>query len=207
MTCCCTCQCPHAASLAWILDDLAKGQRKCIRIARGDKHASAHRNRIQDCAGIGTDNRQAVRDGLSISHTVALKARSEHEHVGAGVEFRKAFRQNRAGHVDPGESVHEAAVREAAEEAGIVVDPNDLVPLTVLHRFERGGPDVEQRIDVFFSTTRWRGVPTVREADKAAAMGWFPIDELPEPVVPHERLVLDTMADGSPLPAVLSLPS
>ena len=112
-----------------------------------------------------------------------------------------------AGHVDPGESVHEAAVREAAEEAGIVVDPDDLVPLTVLHRFERGGPDVEQRIDVFFSTTRWRGVPTVREADKAAAMGWFPIDELPEPVVPHERLVLDTLADGSPLPAVLSLPS
>ncbi len=38
-------------------------------------------------------------------------------------------------------------------------------------------------------------------------MGWFPIDELPEPVVPHERLVLDTLAEGSPLPAILSLPS
>jgi 8-oxo-dGTP pyrophosphatase MutT (NUDIX family) len=112
-----------------------------------------------------------------------------------------------AGHVDPGESVHEAAVREAAEEAGIVVDPADLVPLTVLHRFERGGPAVEQRVDVFFSTTRWTGVPKVREADKAAAMGWFALTELPEPMVPHERLVLDTLASGAPLPAVLSLPS
>ena len=112
-----------------------------------------------------------------------------------------------AGHVDPGESVHEAAVREAAEEAGIVIDLADLVPLTVLHRFERGGPAVEQRVDVFFATTRWTGVPMVREAHKAAAMAWFPIDELPEPVVPHERLVLDTLASGAPLPAVLSLPS
>ncbi len=112
-----------------------------------------------------------------------------------------------AGHVDPGESVHEAAVREAAEEAGIVVDPADLVPLTVLHRFERSGPAVEQRVDVFFSTTRWQAAPAVREPDKGAAMGWFPLDELPEPTVPHERLVLDALAAGSPLPAVLSLPS
>lgn len=112
-----------------------------------------------------------------------------------------------AGHVDPGESVHEAAVREAAEEAGVVVRLDDLVPLTTLHRFERGGPAVEQRVDVFFSATRWAGVPTIREPHKAAAMGWFPIDELPDPVVPHERVVLDVLASGAPLPAVLSLPS
>ncbi len=112
-----------------------------------------------------------------------------------------------AGHVDPGESVHEAAVREAAEEAGVSIKPDDLVPLTTIHRFERGGPAVEQRVDVFFSATRWAGVPNLREIGKAAAMGWFPIDELPEPVVPHERLVLETLASGRPLPAVLSLPS
>lgn len=112
-----------------------------------------------------------------------------------------------AGHVEVGESVHEAAVREAAEEAGIALHEDDLVPLTTLHRFERGGPAVEQRVDVFFSATRWTGDPGVREAAKAAAMRWFPIDELPEPVVPHERLVLDVLASGAPLPAVLSLPA
>ncbi|GEL96219.1 NUDIX domain-containing protein [Cellulomonas composti] len=109
-----------------------------------------------------------------------------------------------AGHVDPGESVHEAAVREAAEEAGIVVAAADLVPLTVLHRFERGGPQVEQRMDAFFEVRRWRGTPTLREPDKSADLRWFPLDDLPR-VVPHERFVLERL-DG-PLPAVVSLPS
>jgi 8-oxo-dGTP diphosphatase len=111
-----------------------------------------------------------------------------------------------AGHVDPGESVHEAAVREAAEEAGIGIDPADLEPLTTLHRFERGGPAVEQRCDVFFVVRRWSGDPAPAEPDKAERMQWFSLAALPDPVVPHERLVLDGLRAGG-LPAVLSLPS
>lgn len=112
-----------------------------------------------------------------------------------------------AGHVDPGESVHEAAAREAAEEAGVVVAPDALRPLTALHRFERGGPAVEQRLDAFFEVTSWSGDPVRREPEKTAAMDWFPLDALPDPVVPHERLVLGMLASGGPLPAVLSVPS
>jgi 8-oxo-dGTP pyrophosphatase MutT (NUDIX family) len=111
-----------------------------------------------------------------------------------------------AGHVDPGESVHEAAVREAAEEAGVRIDPADLEPLTTLHRFERGGPAVEQRCDVFFVVRRWSGEPTLVEPDKAEQLRWFPLAALPDPVVPHERLVLDGVRTGG-LPAVVSLPS
>jgi len=111
-----------------------------------------------------------------------------------------------AGHVDPGESVHEAAAREALEEAGVVLDVADLEPLTALHRFERTGPAVEQRLDAFFVARRWQGEPTRREPDKNADMRWFPLRALPD-VVPHERLVLDALAAGDPLPAVLSLPA
>lgn len=111
-----------------------------------------------------------------------------------------------AGHVDPGESVHEAACREAAEEAGVTVRREDLRPLTALHRFERGGPPVEQRLDVFFEADRWDGEPAVREPDRAADMGWYPLSALPDPVVPHERMVLDALAHGEELPAVISLP-
>lgn len=111
-----------------------------------------------------------------------------------------------AGHVDPGESVHEAAVREAAEEAGVGVAPEHLHPLTALHRFERHGPAVEQRVDLFFEVTRWTGEPGLQEPDRAAAMGWFALADLPEAVVPHERTVLDLLAAGAPVPAVMSLP-
>jgi 8-oxo-dGTP pyrophosphatase MutT (NUDIX family) len=125
----------------------------------------------------------------------------------AGTGYRDGHWAVLAGHVDPGESVHEAAVREAAEEAGVALRVEDLQPLTVLHRFVRGGPDVEQRVDVFFAAHRWLGEPTRREHDKAAAMDWFALDDLPDPVVPHERLVLDALASASTLPAVISLPS
>jgi 8-oxo-dGTP pyrophosphatase MutT (NUDIX family) len=123
-----------------------------------------------------------------------------------GTGYRDGFWAVLAGHVEPGESVHEAAVREAFEEAGVTVRPDDLRPLTTLHRFERGGPAVEQRVDVFFEVRRWAGDPVLREPDKADALGWFELDHLPEPVVPHERLVLDAIARGGSVPAVLSLP-
>lgn len=124
-----------------------------------------------------------------------------------GTGYRDGHWAVLAGHVDPGESVHEAAVREAAEEAGVVVRPEDLRPLTTLHRFERGGPAVEQRVDVFFEARAWTGDPSRREEDKAERLAWFPITDLPEPVVPHERLVLDALARGEDPPRVVSLPS
>lgn len=124
-----------------------------------------------------------------------------------GTGYRDGFWATLAGHVDPGESVHEAAVREAAEEAGVRIDPADLRPLVAIHRFERSGPGVEQRLDVFFEVRRWQGEPTRAEADKNDAMDWFDLHDLPEPVVPHELTVLRALAEGTPLPAVMSQPT
>jgi 8-oxo-dGTP diphosphatase len=109
-----------------------------------------------------------------------------------------------AGHVDPGESVHEGARREAGEEAGVRIAAADLVPLTAMHRFERGGAALEQRADYFFTATRWTGEPHIVEPDKAAAMGWFGLADLPDPVVPHERHVIDLVLRGQTIPAVIS---
>ncbi len=123
-------------------------------------------------------------------------------HLRAGTGYRDGYWAMLAGHVDAGESVLDAAVREAAEEAGVVVSPADLVPLTTLHRFEADGPPVEQRADFFFETRTWTGEPTIREPHRAAGMGWFRLDALPDPVVPHERAVLEAVARGD-LPAIL----
>lgn len=110
-----------------------------------------------------------------------------------------------AGHVDHDEPVEHAAVREAREEGGVVIEAEDLVALTTLHRLEIGGPQVEQRADFFYACDRWSGEPAVQEPDKCAAMQWFPLAALPDEVVPHERLVLEGMRDAT-LPAIISLP-
>jgi 8-oxo-dGTP pyrophosphatase MutT (NUDIX family) len=107
-----------------------------------------------------------------------------------------------AGHLEAGETITQAAVREAAEESGVVIDVADLEPLTTLHRFIPGGPQVEQRCDYFFRARRWVGEPHLIESHRAADMRWFPLDRLPEPVVPHELAVLHHLADGAVPPAI-----
>lgn len=107
-----------------------------------------------------------------------------------------------AGHVEAGESVLAGAVREAAEELGVDVGAADLLPLTVMHRTRRTGLAIDERVDFFFSCRRWRGEPHLQE-DKAADLRWVrldALDSLAEPVVPHERQVLDALAAGTLTP-------
>lgn len=106
-----------------------------------------------------------------------------------------------AGHVEDGESVFAAACREAAEEIGVTIDAADLVPVTTLHRTHGNGQPVDERVDFFFTCTRWEGLPRVCEPDRSGGLSWSRLDALPDPVVPHERFVLDGMRTGS-LPAI-----
>ena len=112
-----------------------------------------------------------------------------------------------AGHVEAGESVMQAVVREAAEEVGVAIALEDVHPLTVMHRSnDVGGAALEQRVDFFFTARRWSGEPTAAEPEKNMGMRWFALDELPELVPPHERAVLDLLAGqldgGRPVPAI-----
>lgn len=99
-----------------------------------------------------------------------------------------------AGHVEDGESVWRAACREAFEELGVEVEESNLEPITTLHRTNRGADraadGLDERVDFFFTTQHWRGKPRTMEPEKSAGLDWFSLDELPEPVVPHELQVL-----------------
>ena len=108
-----------------------------------------------------------------------------------------------AGHVEEGESVLAAAVREAEEELGVVVGQADLVPLAVMHRTGNNHAPIDERVDFFFTCRAWMGEPRRMEPDKAAALEWFPLAALPTPVVPHELRVLAALASGEEIPLVI----
>jgi 8-oxo-dGTP diphosphatase len=102
-----------------------------------------------------------------------------------------------AGHVEAGESVRAAAVREVAEELGVLIRPDQLVPITTMHRTQGTGDPIDERVDFFFGCRDWPGEPRRMEPAKSADLRWFPLEALPDPVVPHERAVLTGVLTGT----------
>jgi 8-oxo-dGTP diphosphatase len=100
-----------------------------------------------------------------------------------------------AGHVERGETAYDAARREAIEEIG--VSDLELSFVTSMQRTRHADP-IDERIDFFFTARSWSGVPRIVEPAKCAALEWFPLGALPEPVVPHERTVLAGLSAGLP---------
>ncbi len=91
-----------------------------------------------------------------------------------------------AGHMENGETAREAICREAHEEAGIELAPDELEFAHVVHRADRG-----QRVGFFFRALSWRGEPRNMEPDKADDFGWFALDALPEAMVPYVRRAIE----------------
>jgi 8-oxo-dGTP pyrophosphatase MutT (NUDIX family) len=100
--------------------------------------------------------------------------------------FNTGFRDGEytvpAGHIDGGEDIMVAAVREAKEEAGVDIAVNDLTFSTVMHRIED-----EERIDFFFLVRAWTGEAYNAEPEKCDDLQWFDLNRLPENTVPYVR--------------------
>jgi ADP-ribose pyrophosphatase YjhB (NUDIX family) len=96
-----------------------------------------------------------------------------------------------AGHIDGGETAREAICREAREEAGIELAPDDLAFAQIVHRADR-----DERVSFFFAATRWRGEVRNMEPHKASELGWFPLDALPSDMVPYVREALLRWREG-----------
>jgi 8-oxo-dGTP diphosphatase len=80
-----------------------------------------------------------------------------------------------AGHLELGESVRDALIRETREEIGITITPGDARFVQVMHDAYGIG-----RMAFFFEARTWTGNITNREPDKCGELRWFPLGALPE---------------------------
>jgi ADP-ribose pyrophosphatase YjhB (NUDIX family) len=98
-----------------------------------------------------------------------------------------------SGHGEDGESATTTLVREAAEEIGIRIDSTDARFVHLAHHQTESA-----RIAVFFQVTRWHGEPTNTEPDKCAGWDWFPLSNLPEPMIGYAAQALASYTKGEP---------
>ncbi len=105
------------------------------------------------------------------------------------------------GKVEEGEAILTCAAREAAEESGLLIRPEDLVPMGVMkflwldeiQGLGRPGARVVQM--VIYVAKSWEG--QLRETDALGPFRWFSIDDLPlEEMHPGEGYWLARVLQG-----------
>ena len=87
-----------------------------------------------------------------------------------------------ARHVDSDEDLKTAMIREAKEEAGIEITPNNINFASVMHR-----KSDDERIDFFFIADSWEGEITNMEPQKCDDLSWFDINNLPSNTILKEQ--------------------
>ena len=94
------------------------------------------------------------------------------------------------GGVDGLETLADAAIREAHEELGIIIDKKNLQFMHVQHVKRENNAEF---IAFFFHTTQWTHEPAIMEPDKCDEVNWFSIDQLPQPMETSHQLALELM--------------
>ena len=87
-----------------------------------------------------------------------------------------------AGHIDGGETIYQASIREIKEEVGVDIHADDLCVVGVMHRMEG-----DERVDLFLVVEDWSGDLINAEPEKCDEIQWFPVNQLPVNTIPYVR--------------------
>lgn len=94
--------------------------------------------------------------------------------------YRDGFYEPPVGKMDYGsdgyrESPQQAGCREVLEEAGVIVQPDDLQLFHTYLNYAEGDP----WLGLMFKTSIWAGTPSIREPQKCDDSGFFELSNLP----------------------------
>ncbi|MFG2827304.1 NUDIX domain-containing protein [Streptomyces sp. NPDC048434] len=159
-----------------------------------ETHPAAHRTPRPRPARVATAGGSTVLNGVGV-HLYLENADGE---VLLGLRHPDSAYAGSTWHFLAGRCEQESAlaclVREAQEEAGLLIEPGDVELTHVVHLVDTpGGRPLMQMI---FRARQWSGTPEVREPDKCTGWGWWHLDELPAPIVPFTRAAIDGIRAG-----------
>jgi len=98
------------------------------------------------------------------------------------------------GGVDANETLVSAIVREAYEEANIIIKPEDLSMCHLMHRLHPMPQNLSfQQIDVFFYAQNYTGTIENKEPHKCDELKFYPLDNLPENIAPFILYAIKAM--------------
>lgn len=94
------------------------------------------------------------------------------------------------GHVEEGEDLKQAMVREAKEELLIDIKEENLKIAHILHHYNGN------RINFIFITEYYEGKIGIGEPDSCEKLEWFNINNLPENIIPKIKKSIEEIKEG-----------
>lgn len=91
-----------------------------------------------------------------------------------------------AGHAEDGERAKESMVREAKEEIGIDVNPDDLEVVHIMHRNSN-----RENLDIFMKLSKYDGEIRNMEPEKCKDLQFFSRNALPKNIVEYAKYAIE----------------
>jgi len=100
-----------------------------------------------------------------------------------------------SGKTEKDESFVAGAIREAKEEIGISLKPENVRHILTVHRKEPSEIGMTW-VDVYFEADTWEGEPYNAEPHMHSKLEWLDPDKLPENVIPAVMFALEQIKNG-----------
>lgn len=101
------------------------------------------------------------------------------------------------GAIEGGETVTSAIIREAAEEANVILKPENLHMCHLMHRFHPMPQELSfEQMDVFFRAETYEGIIQNLEPHKCDELNFYPLNNIPEKTAPFIRHAINCMESG-----------
>ncbi len=111
-----------------------------------------------------------------------------------GTKYWNGYLALPAGHLDEGENVYDAVIREAKEELSIDIEINNIVDTFAVNRTNNGL--LPPYFDVYFVIKNYKGTIKINEPNKCLELKWVDVNNLPNDMIDYEKDAIKKWQDN-----------